>query len=419
MQYISLDCYEYFPGNQPRGVLYIGGEKYCIDRLQSYTRDNNDEEWQPSYWEVFIFDDEYRAVEHYRSFDEMPSDWDNYISSTYSYNYHGKLTEEIGYVSTFNNTMAEHHRIVFEYDQYNNLISETYQEGSSTNWHNIEKKEYYYNDRRLLKSFDYQTWVSEKWIDSTMRKYRSKYEYFDNDSIKKEIEFERVSFSSTWGIDRIYEYEYSENIKIKTISNVSNENSDTVMRYITTYNSNGYISNVLEERYKDGFWETDDEAIYEYDNTQRLLSMNYNNYNRETQEFYNNFKLLFEYNDNESIITSNMYYWKDEIWHNTQKTYYYYTRIPTSIDDVSTNVSKFDIFPNPASDKIYLNYTIQNNASTNISLYNSLGIKIMDFKPNNLNSNLEIDISNLPSGIYFINLRTGSETITKQFVKIQ
>jgi hypothetical protein len=62
MQYISLDCYEYFPGNQPRGIMYIGGEKCCINRHQSYSRDNNDEEWRASYWQVFIFDDEYSLM---------------------------------------------------------------------------------------------------------------------------------------------------------------------------------------------------------------------------------------------------------------------------------------------------------------------------------------------------------------------
>ncbi|MBK6988036.1 MAG: T9SS type A sorting domain-containing protein [Bacteroidetes bacterium] len=72
-----------------------------------------------------------------------------------------------------------------------------------------------------------------------------------------------------------------------------------------------------------------------------------------------------------------------------------------------------EIFPNPTTDKL----TIEINSSyiQKISICNLTGKLIKTISCNN--SNLEIDVSNLSPGIYFLNGTSDQGTFRKRFVK--
>ncbi len=75
--------------------------------------------------------------------------------------------------------------------------------------------------------------------------------------------------------------------------------------------------------------------------------------------------------------------------------------------------------PNPASGSFELNYVIALEAYTTVSLYNSLGSKVMDLsagmaKPGQYSAKVNTD--NLTSGVYFIKISSGPWTDTKPVV---
>jgi len=78
--------------------------------------------------------------------------------------------------------------------------------------------------------------------------------------------------------------------------------------------------------------------------------------------------------------------------------------------------SSFNIYPNPSSSKINIDLRLIKSSILDISIYNSLGLKILNIidkqtiKPS-------IDISSMSSGLYFINILTEDGIITNQFVK--
>ena len=84
----------------------------------------------------------------------------------------------------------------------------------------------------------------------------------------------------------------------------------------------------------------------------------------------------------------------------------------TLSNDVDQALSINDIyaFPNPSKDLITI--TSKNESIENITLYNTLGIKVLEVKPNSLST--IIDISTLASGMYFARISTtlGVSTIT-------
>jgi hypothetical protein len=84
-----------------------------------------------------------------------------------------------------------------------------------------------------------------------------------------------------------------------------------------------------------------------------------------------------------------------------------------SFDNVITKPA-INLYPNPANS--YINVQVTNaTAHGMISIYNTSGalVKLVEIEE----SEKEIDISELPSGLYLITVDTKKEAITKQFIK--
>jgi hypothetical protein len=95
-----------------------------------------------------------------------------------------------------------------------------------------------------------------------------------------------------------------------------------------------------------------------------------------------------------------------------------------NLTSVRENLSPFhfSIQPNPASGKIKITYTLQNQNQTIIDLTDITGKKVKSVQnevmPAGTHS-VNCDIDDLPQGIYFCQLRTGNEIITKKIIKVQ
>jgi photosystem II stability/assembly factor-like uncharacterized protein len=76
-------------------------------------------------------------------------------------------------------------------------------------------------------------------------------------------------------------------------------------------------------------------------------------------------------------------------------------------DNLPAN-SGISIFPNPASDKLIINL---NSSEFEIEVYNSFGKRLRKIKNEN-----ELDVSNLPGGIYFIKIFNGNKYFSKKFI---
>jgi hypothetical protein len=84
-------------------------------------------------------------------------------------------------------------------------------------------------------------------------------------------------------------------------------------------------------------------------------------------------------------------------------------KIVLSVEDNKTN--PFNIYPNPASTKLYLSVTPAENQE--ISVYNLLGKKIMDSK--DFSNISPLDVSKLQSGIYILKFKEFKQTY--KFIK--
>ena len=81
-----------------------------------------------------------------------------------------------------------------------------------------------------------------------------------------------------------------------------------------------------------------------------------------------------------------------------------------SNENITDIISSFNIYPNPVEDRLVIS---TNETIRNIRIYNIIGITVYS-NEGNINS---IDMTNFNNGVYFINIKTDKEEITKQFIK--
>ena len=75
---------------------------------------------------------------------------------------------------------------------------------------------------------------------------------------------------------------------------------------------------------------------------------------------------------------------------------------PTNSSQIDNYSTKFSVFPNPATNRVYVNFEDSNASAYYIKIVNALGKTMMMLPKPDLQNG--IDISNLSSGIYFIQL---------------
>ncbi|CAN5452041.1 hypothetical protein BH11BAC1_BH11BAC1_29930 [soil metagenome] len=79
-------------------------------------------------------------------------------------------------------------------------------------------------------------------------------------------------------------------------------------------------------------------------------------------------------------------------------------KLTIGINEIASKNSHFDIFPNPSNDKFIIRHSVEKaGVAIVVSIFNILGEKIIS-ETKNVNTDMQVDVHSLPSGIYFVNL---------------
>ena len=121
-------------------------------------------------------------------------------------------------------------------------------------------------------------------------------------------------------------------------------------------------------------------------------------------------EISYQYTDDEPIAGNNFYRLKAV---DSDGSYKFSEIIIVHLD----GVRKFQIFPNPATDHVIINTNLQETFY--IEILSATGEEIYKFhNENNSLKTVEINIKDLPQGIYIIKIISGNIILTDQFVKI-
>jgi len=95
-----------------------------------------------------------------------------------------------------------------------------------------------------------------------------------------------------------------------------------------------------------------------------------------------------------------------------------YNGTTVSVKEVAKTLSSFEIFPNPAKETASIRINSPKSVESTLSLFNSLGesvyqkvIAITEGK-----NKIDLNVENLPAGVYFASIKTGDSTISKKLI---
>jgi hypothetical protein len=89
----------------------------------------------------------------------------------------------------------------------------------------------------------------------------------------------------------------------------------------------------------------------------------------------------------------------------------------SGIEDV-IDLKSLAIYPNPAKTTLNLNFSVKQDENVNLEILNILGTKVLELNAGNLQKNAfhreSLNVSNLPDGIYIVNIRAGDSQISRK-----
>ncbi|MDB9809159.1 T9SS type A sorting domain-containing protein [Flavobacteriales bacterium] len=99
----------------------------------------------------------------------------------------------------------------------------------------------------------------------------------------------------------------------------------------------------------------------------------------------------------------------------------------TSANDLLSGVEsllvknlEMNIYPNPVTHAVNVEFTLKTNSQVNLQLYDELGKLVKRVKKDNYtigNNKIQLEMGNLKSGIYFVSLNVDDKVFTRQIVK--
>jgi len=95
------------------------------------------------------------------------------------------------------------------------------------------------------------------------------------------------------------------------------------------------------------------------------------------------------------------------------------TTNPNSIGNIQNSISSFVAYPNPTSGNVALNIdlSVPGNAIITLTTIQGSDIRLISRKLNQGANSVEIDMMNLPAGVYFATIRVNGQIQTKKIVK--
>ena len=81
----------------------------------------------------------------------------------------------------------------------------------------------------------------------------------------------------------------------------------------------------------------------------------------------------------------------------------------------SGNGKRVSVYPNPANDKVTVNLGQRESGKIRLRSSGGTEIRVHNFE---LESSIELNISDLPNGVYYLLIETQDKSITEKFTKL-
>jgi hypothetical protein len=332
------------------------------------------------------------------------------VSERYSYTYDANGRVILYQTQNYNSSSSkwiDYSRVTSEYNQDGTLKQTIEEVDFGTGWNNFIRNMYTYTTSGKIKTVTQQAWSGSAWQNTL------KMEEYTYDSKDNRIGYLRYSVADTGAItngERITYYFDSNNKELESMREIWDlKLVDWKKTHLNTntYNANSQLVETMQKVWTPG-WDTASKLVYTYDLNGKVSSMGYV---QMSDTGWKNFQEFTTYN---YLSDGSMDYYlfkrlnsgTQQLDNDSRYVYYY----PQS-SEVKTSKLSFGLFPNPVKDILKLSYESASETSMLIS----------DFKGCPVYSTTilvpEINVEDLPAGIYFVTLQSNGKIGRSKFIK--
>ncbi len=404
-----LDSITYFDGTED------------VQYEKTYIWNNINEKWMDS--QFHLFNENQRLIEYYHK------TWiahENQYMYGYKANYefefdllrsilrHKFLSESEGWETT--------HKAV--YLKYGSGVDSTVLfyvwDTLNEQWKNRYKNKLFYDDGLQLIDIYYYNWdsTSSVWLKNE----RKQNVYNDNDQKDSSIFFQWDSIHSNWIPERKYTYKYNETDQLIEFKKSSYDLISDTWYNTTKTAYNYYASKTIKT---DLIWDTITEAwvnnrkeFKTFINSDLIDTLQSDHWDTLSQHWIGLHRSINTYDKRLNQTDSYQQRWDDT---NLEWTTWSYEQFFWSLfNPLSIHENQFGhlkLYPNPASSKVYIMLSDKAQGSE-IVLYNASGQAIKHIPAQATKRNYEINVTDLPPGLYVALLLDDEKVVGKQKVII-
>jgi hypothetical protein len=267
-------------------------------------------------------------------------------------------------------------QVTYTYNSNNDMTNQTYQvwDSTSSTWGNDMEFIYEYNSSNLLTSDTDKYWLSGAWHNEMAESYT----YTGSNMTGSLVQ----EWTGTWSNELKDVYSYTGSALTSDLQSIWS-GSSWANYYQTTYTNN--VNNKPISGIKDK-WNGTSWVEYE--------------------------QLFYTYDANNFIKTQVAKTWNSSVTKITiGDSLYYYDHAATGINELTSQNENVVTYPNPVANSL----TIVASQKATINIINTKGQLVETALINSYITN--IDVSNLPSGLYLMDVKTEKGIEAKKFIK--
>jgi hypothetical protein len=349
-------------------------------RLQTYMKDDLSKEAISQEWTV------------------EKSNWQNTYKTHQTFSTDGHLIEQTGQVlSRENYDWVNHEQSAYTYNDAWQLtdITEKVWNVDYAHWESAVKKHKIFNDQGYELEVTVQTWDANEllWVNSTLTS-----KHYTEESLLTEI------VNSEWNTEDALWHE--------------------VYRTIFQHNSEGVPIAVTDQyRGEAGQWVNEFRHLNAYDVFENLIGQDAQRWDASHNRWENTYRHMYAYDEDNNWISSVTQEWDEAVSEfRNQSSYnlYYSIHEAESVKEINTEGTL--CYPNPCSSYATIDFTTNNSDNVRITLSGVDGKPVQLIADELMSAGQQkivIDVSNLPTGIYFYKIessevaRTGKLMVTR------
>lgn len=395
---------------------YTFNTNYLLSTTEIFRWDTGQNDWK-NYRGIDQFYDAFGNTDSIKQlvWSEELQRWDKSVFFEYQYDDSGNRTLFIWWKGDENNEWRQDNKREYAYITDGNVSTELFYKWDTLidDWLVNSKREYYYNNSSLLDTSYFSVWESNPPTSNFLWGILDTIDYVNG-------KFNEASQAGEWDLWSMNTYEYDEN-------------DNKILWYMYGWDEDQ--------------WNLGGKADYEYDDHNTRISYLSSSWNEDDSTWVNNYKseneYTYEYGEEARTIMSSSHDWDVdyEVWIGRSKREYFHNNEGKSRLNIYSDWNEFTndwevyekefvyrselleisgfeiddllVYPNPV--KNTLNIKNQNNQKVHCSIISISGQKLRQFDM--ITSEVQINIEDLPNGVYFLQISKGSKTTVQKIIK--